>query len=119
MGRCRIVTPESVRLPLSDGDFLTVKKELNAGEYHALVTEGAAGKPFAVVIAYLVGWSLVGLGDQPIAYSLTQSGDERRDVLGSLDVPTIVEIVAALDAHQAANERAIQEKKTIPEPVPA
>jgi len=63
MGRCRIVTPESVRLPLSDGDFLTVKKELNAGEYHALVTEGAAGKPFAVVIAYLVGWSLVGLGD--------------------------------------------------------
>jgi len=27
-----MVTPESVRLPLSDGDFITVKKELNAGE---------------------------------------------------------------------------------------
>jgi len=119
MGRCRVVTPESVRLPLSDGDFLTVKKELNAGEYHALVVESAAGKPFAVVLAYLVGWSLVGLGDQPIAYSLTQSADERRDVLGSLDVPTIVEIVAALDPHQAANERAIQEKKTTRELVPA
>jgi len=117
MGRCRIVTPDAVRLPLSDGDFLTVKKELNAGEYHALVTEGVSGKPFAVVIAYLIGWSLVGLGEQPIAYGLHQSTDERRDVLGSLDVPTIVEIVAALDAHQAANERAIQEKKTTHEAV--
>jgi len=117
MGRCRVVSPESVRLPLSDGDYLTVKKELNAGEYHKLVTEGAAGKPFAVVIAYLVGWSIVGIGGQPLDYRVEQSTDERRDVLGSLDVPTIVEIVAALDAHQAANERAIQEKKTTREPV--
>jgi len=117
MGRCRVVSPDSVRLPLSDGDFLTVKKELNAGEYHALVIEGVANKPFAVVIAYLVSWSLVGLGEQPIAYSVHQSTDDRRDVLSSLDVPTIVEIVAALDAHQAANERAIQEKKTTREPV--
>ena len=53
--------PTSVRLPLSDGDYLTVKKELNAGEYLDLVTDGAAGKPFAVLLAYLVGWSLVGL----------------------------------------------------------
>ena len=32
MGRCRVASSDVIRLPLSDGDFLTVKKELNAGE---------------------------------------------------------------------------------------
>lgn len=116
MARCRIVLPDTIRLPLTDGDFLTVKKELNAGEYIDSVTEGAAGKPFASVVAYLVSWTLVGINDAPLAYALGMSADERRDVLRSLDVATLVELVQAIDAHVAANERAVQEKKRMPEP---
>lgn len=116
MARCRVVLPDTIRLPLSDGDFLTVKKELNAGEYIDLVTEGAAGKPFAVVVAYLVSWTLVGINDAPLAYSLGLSSDERRDVLRSLDVATLVELTGAIDGHANANERAVEEKKRTREP---
>jgi hypothetical protein len=116
MGRNRIVSPETIRLPLSDGDFLTVKKELNAGEYIDLLTDSAAGKYFAKQLAYLVGWTLVGHNDAPIPYSLIQSLDERRDILRSLDTATMVELVQAINDHEAANERAIAEKKRIPEP---
>jgi hypothetical protein len=111
MARCRVVSPDTVRLPLSDGDFLLVKKELNAGEYIDSLTEMGAGKALAVVVAYLVSWTLVGVNDTPIAYHLGLSTDERRDVLRSLDVATLVEITQALDAHATANERAIAEKK--------
>jgi hypothetical protein len=119
MGRCRIVSPESVRLPMSDGDFLTVKKELNAGEYVDYLTDRAAGKFFALQLAYLVGWSFVGRGGVPIPYSLDQAIDERRDTLRNLDTATMHEIVTAIQAHEQANELAVQEKKTPPEPVPA
>ena len=115
MARCRVVLPDTVRLPLTDGDFLIVKKELNAGEYIDLVTEGAAGKPFAAVVAYLVSWTLVGVSDAPIGYHLGLSTDERRDVLRSLDVATLVEISTAITAHVDANERAVQEKKRTPD----
>lgn len=119
MGRCRIVSPDVVRLPISDGDFLTVKRELNAGEYVDYLTDRAAGKFFALQLAYLVGWSLVGHGGAPIPYSPDQAIDERRDTLRSLDTATMHEIVIAVQAHEQANELAVQEKKTIPEPVPA
>jgi hypothetical protein len=116
MGRNRIVSPGTVRLPLSDGDFLTVKKELNAGEYLDLLTTSAAGGFFAKQLAYLVGWTLVGHNDAPIAFHLGLSLDERRDILRSLDTATITEIIAAIKQHEAANDLALEEKKTIPEP---
>ena len=115
MGRCRIVSPETVRLPLTDGDFLLVKKELNAGEHIDSLTDQAAGKALAAVLAYLVSWTLVGVNDAPIAYTLGLSSDERRDVLRSLDVATLVEITTAIEAHVQANERAIAEKKRTPD----
>lgn len=115
MGRNRVVVPESIRLPLSDGDFLTVKKELNAGEYVDSLLDQTAGPRFAVLLAYLVGWSFVGERDQPLAYSVVMPADERRAILRSLDVATLVEIVAAVEAHAAANERAVQKKKPSPD----
>jgi len=103
-------------LPLSDGDFLTVKKELNAGEYVDYLTDRPADRVFAAPLAYLVGWSLVGVGGEPIPYSMGQSRDERRDVLRSLDQVTMLEIVKAIDAHASSTDRTVEEKKTIPEP---
>ena len=118
MGRNRVVSPETIRLPLSDGDFLTVKKELNAGEYIDLLTaqQQQGGQYFAKQLAYLVSWTLVGHNDAPIAFHLGLSLDERRDVLRSLDTATMTEITAAIKAHEAANDLVREEKKRIPEP---
>lgn len=115
MGRNRDVPPETVRLPLSDGDFLTVIKELNAGEYLDMLENQAAGQQLARVIAYLVSWTVVGAGDTPIPYSVQMSRDERRSVLRGRDVWTLVEITQAIEAHHATLEHRIQEKKRVQE----
>ena len=113
MGRCRMVTPESVRLPLSDGDFITVKKELNAGEGLDLEAEPAP-RTLPVILAYLVGWSFVGAGNEPIPYSPMQSVDERRATLRALTLSRMQEIVAVLEPHVAATQKTVEEKKTTP-----
>ena len=118
MGRCRVASADVMRLPLSAGDFLTVKKELNAGEGLDLEAEPAP-RTLAVILAYLVGWSFVGADNTPIPYSIMQGLDERRATLRALDTATMDEIVEALAPHVRANRRAVEEKKTIPEPVPA
>lgn len=111
MGRCRVVAPELVRLPLSDGDYLDVTKELNAGEYVDMLTALSERKVFAKPIAYLVAWSLVGLDGQPLPYDLELPEDVRRSTLRSLDKATIREISAALDKHEAAEQQALDAKK--------
>jgi hypothetical protein len=113
MGRNRDVPPETVRLPLSDGDFLTVIKELNAGEYLDMIENQAAGLQLARVLGYLVSWTLVGANDTPIPYSVQMSMDERRSIVRGRDVWTLVEITQAIEAHHATLERNIQEKKRV------
>jgi hypothetical protein len=106
MGRCRLASADVIRLPLSDGDFLTVKQELTAGE--GLDLEGEpVPRTLPVILAYLVGWSFVGEDDRPIPYSPMQSVEERRDTLRSLDTATMDEIVEALAPHLRANRRAV------------
>jgi hypothetical protein len=111
MSRCRVVAPEVVRLSLSDGDYLDVNKELNAGQYLELLTALVDRKPFAKAIAYLVSWSLVGLNGQPLPYDLDMPEEERRATIGALDKGTVREITAALDKHEAAEQAAVDTKK--------
>jgi hypothetical protein len=111
MSRCRVVAPEVVRLSLSDGDYLGVNKELNAGQYLELLTALVDRKPFAKAIAYLVSWSLVGLNGQPLPYDLDMPEEERRATIGALDKGTVREITAALDKHEAAEQAAVDAKK--------
>jgi hypothetical protein len=106
-----VVAPEVVRLPLSDGDYLDVNKELNAGQYLELLTALVDRKPFAKAIAYLVSWSLVGLNGQPLPYDLDMPEEERRSTIGALDKNTVREITAALDKHEAAEQAAVDAKK--------
>lgn len=114
MGRCRVVAPEVVRLPLSDGDYLDVQKELNAGQYVELLGALMDRKPFAKAIAYLVGWSLVGLNGGPLPYDLDLPEEERRSTLGALDKATMREIAATLDRHEAAEQAVLDAKKKTP-----
>lgn len=111
MSRCRVVQPEVVRLSLSEGDYLDVQQELNAGQYVELLGALMDRKPFAKAIAYLVGWSLIGLNGQPLPYDVDLPEETRRATLGALDKATMREISAALDKHEAAEQTAVEAKK--------
>ena len=117
MSRCRVVAPAVVRLPLSDGDYLDVQRELNAGQYVELLGALMDRKPFAKAVAYLVGWSLVGLDGGPLPYDLDMPEDARRGTLGALDKPTMREIAAVLDRHEAAEQATLDAKKKTSAPL--
>ncbi len=115
-GRCRFVQPDVVRLALSDGDWIDVKKELNAGESRKVFTrlvkamhfnEKAEVDPDQVglskVVEFLVGWSLVDAQGKPVPVS--------EAAINNLDAATYAEVVKAIDAHEAAGEAAREEAK--------
>lgn len=106
--------PAIVRLPLSGGDYVDVQQELNAGDYFDLLVAMGDRKPFAKILAYLIGWSLVGGEGQPLPYSLDQSEAERRDTVRSLNKATMRELIAVIDRHEKAEEAAIEAKKKTP-----
>ena len=107
--RCRFVDSDVVRLPLSGGEWLDVKSELNAGEarriFSTLVKEMNAGEvtkldPERVgltkLVEYVVGWSLLNKRGQPQAIS--------ESAFNALDQDTYAELIAAVDAHDARVE---------------
>lgn len=110
MARCRVVHPDVIRLPVSDGDWIDVKRELTAGEYHAFLLDLSDRKPFAKILAYVLAWSFVGLEGQPLPYA-GLSEDDRRDIVRSLDKATVRELIATLDRHEVAQDAALEEKK--------
>lgn len=115
MARNRFVRPQTVRLELSDGDWIEVKKELNAGEHRRvfgrLVKDMRAGEraqldPEQVgltkVVEYLVAWSLEDNG-KPV--EITEGA------INSLDAQTFGEIVKAIDEHEARVDAEIEARK--------
>lgn len=130
----RFVSPDVVRLPLTDGDWIDVKKRLNTGEQRRVFAKMARDMVpgekvkldpeqvgLAKVIEYLIAWSFTDNG-KPVALS--------PDALGNLDVDTFNEIREAIEAHEEIqdaerekekNERAggPASKPTSPSPVDA
>jgi len=118
--------PEIVRLPLSDGQFIDIKKRLNHGEredlfarWSPLVTPGEPMKMqrkevrTAKVLAYLVGWSATTDG-QPIPYALEMPEAVRLDTLHNLDPDTFSMIHDAIEAHEETIAQARAAQKKIP-----
>jgi len=117
MGRNRFVQPEIVRLELSDGDWVDVKKRLTVGEeraaFQAIVGEvnQATGwrRPnvemvgIAEMVAYIVRWSFRDAQDLPVLPTVT--------TIKSLDAASFNEIEAALEKHVAAVEAEAQATK--------
>jgi hypothetical protein len=115
---CRFVQPIVVRLPLTEGDWVDVKRDLTFGEqqqmFSAMRRRYAPGElpmldPASVtsarVLAYVVSWSLVDSHGTPVALS--------PGALNSLFPDAVNEIRDALDAHVDARERELaDEKKT-------
>lgn len=118
----RFVRPETRTLTISDGDTLTVKKVLNAGEvrasYRRMLQAGGGGRAakeaIAVheVIAYLLDWSLTDDAGQRVEIR-GLSADDLLHVLDSLDADAFDEIHAAIQRHEVemAAERAEAKKR--------
>jgi len=118
MARSRFVVPDVVRVPLSDGDWLELKRELNAGEqrriFTGLVKTMQAGEkpelnPEQVgktkILEYVVAWSLRDAADKPVPFSAS--------ALDNVDPDTYSEIMAAVDAHDEAADKAREERKNV------
>jgi hypothetical protein len=103
--RCRFVLPEQERLPLSGGEWIEVKRELNAGEQRhvdacrfkqtrvgELPTLDYERVGTTRILAYVTGWSMVGFDGRPEPFD--ESG------LHQLDMDTYLEIERAIDAHE-------------------
>lgn len=126
MSRPRGVMPERVRLPLSDGDYVDVKKRLTAGEYRKLIYAQFKDTPVgekatldytklgtSKLLAYILGWSLISVVDeQPIPYDPQDPEELRQSVLDDLlDQDTYRELLAAVTAHEEREEAALEAQK--------
>src|SRR5262245_14717959 len=121
----RFVRPETVRLDLTNGDWILVKKRLTTGETRAAFARQFKAAPdggrpeldltaigLAKIVAYLLDWSLtddagvvVSIRDQP--RSLVEQ------TVDGLDSQTFNELRAAIDAHEDREVAAMaDEKKT-------
>lgn len=116
MARCRFVQPDVVRLSLSEGDWIDVKKELNAGENRRVFSrlvktmhfnEKANVDPDQIglskVIEFLVGWSLTDVQGKPVPVS--------EPAINNLDAATYAEIVKLIDAHEEATDALREQEK--------
>ena len=113
MGKCRFVTPETVRLELSDGDWIEVKKRLSWGEQQKL-----SGSTFGGVrgvgggeTEFTMEWEryqVLRLATWIVDWSFTDAKGKQvkvsRDAIGNLDQGTAEEIDVALTGHIEAQE---------------
>jgi hypothetical protein len=111
--KSRFVQPEIVRLELSDGEWLEVKKRLTVGEerrifgsmVQSVKQDGTSYMPNmdmigkAELLAYIVEWSFKDAQDKPVKFS--------SDALDALTPEAYKEIEAAVDKHKAAVEEAL------------
>jgi hypothetical protein len=116
MPRCRVVQPDVVKLPLSEGDWLEVKKQLNFGDhtraaiklYGRTLADGSREPDIETLgmsmeMAYIVAWSFRDADDKPIPVSFS--------ALESFDRETVREIEAAVSTHAAAVTKEIADRK--------
>lgn|SRR5678815_1670323 len=113
------VNPTVTRIPLSRGRWIDVKTELTAGEkrhvFGRLVKEMRSGESalldpeqvgFTRLAEYIVGWSFTSNGK---VVPVTESA------INGLRPDIYVEIVAAIDAHEAAIDALNEAKKKDPD----
>jgi len=114
MGRPRGVKRDTVRLDLSDGDWIDVRCELTVGEERVMNLSGITFRAdgtaeinalgsFITAATYITAWSLVSAENGlPIPWLINTNIKQRAEVLSVLDKATMGEIDAAIAAHQAA-----------------
>ena len=125
--RSRFTRPDVTHLQLANGDTLTVKRRLTAGEQRAMFarmypTRGEKGElaldrmqiDLSTMLAYLVDWSLTDDDGQPVPIRGLPP-EELAPILDSLTPEDFREIAKVIDAHSDAMEAfRAAEKKTEP-----
>lgn len=118
MSATRVVAPESDRLTLSNGDWVEVKRRLNAGENRRVVARSQfAPVVFTLyeVVMYLLDWSLVdAVGKKLPIKPVDDDGvsKETEASLDSIDPDDYNEIFLAIEKHKKEQKaRRDQEKK--------
>ena len=117
----RIRRPETVRIPLTRGDWILVKKYLTAGEtrrvFRRMIRKGATGDEIdslqvglSKMVVYLVDWSITDADDQPVIIR-GQSEDMIADVLEMLDVESFAEVLKAIEVHERTMELEREDEK--------
>jgi hypothetical protein len=115
VGRCRFVRPNTVTLPLSEGDWIVVKERLNAGEQRALVERSWHDTPdadgqfhvnppragLALLTAYLIDWSFTDHAGDPVPIRGLSAAELER-VIDNLEPPDYNELRNAINAHTEA-----------------
>lgn len=123
----RVHKPDTVRLPLSGGDSILVKRYLTAGEHRAVLRASlqplAAGETpklemdadafgIALVLAYLLDWTFQDADGSPLVIA-DQAPETVRAVLERIDAGAYDEVQGAIQRHQVAMKAALEaEKKT-------
>lgn len=121
----RFVKNESAKLPISEGDFVIVKKRLSHGEredmFAVMAPLATPGEGFklqrrevrtAKVLTYLIGWSLTD-EDQPVPMSELMTEDERTSTIRSLDPDTFDEIYEAIEQHEESMTKKADVQKKV------
>ena len=124
MARSRIVRPDTVTLPISEGDTITIKRRLSAGDrldalqrMYRDTDRGRLWDPvqsgMALMLAYLVDWTLVNEDGSRLSIA-GKSPTELEAILRLLYFEDFAEIRDAINAHDdaMAAERA-EQKKTL------
>jgi len=107
------VTPQIVRLPLSDQQWIDVKGELTAGEERAMFAAmgnvsptmrlAGSGVREQWIVAYVLGWSLTDEDGRPVAFSA--------GALDALRGDRLAELWDAVNAHDERVRGARDEEK--------
>jgi hypothetical protein len=119
----RFLKPEIVRLNLTGNDWITVKRQLTAGEQRRVfartVKAVKAGQPIEIdlelagissLVEYLIDWSFTDHEGKPVVIR-DMPREYVMDVLNSLDADSFNEITEAISAHE---KTIAEEKKTRP-----
>ena len=113
MSRARTRHPESVRIDISGGDWILVKKHLTAGEQRLIYSRMMRADPAAIgvidplkvgiakLLGYLLDWSFVDADGKPMVIR-DQPEPMVTAQLDALDAETFSELVAVVDAHADA-----------------
>lgn len=121
-----LVQPGETLIPLDGGKSMTVKTKLNAGETFDLMAASVAGNghvtpgekpridpnraPFALVLAYLLAWTLTDDAGQVLDLPRPIPDDEtnaraRRSALRAIEFDRVTEILEKVTAHDAATRK--------------
>lgn len=123
----QIRQPESIRLDLTQGDWLLVKKRLNSRESRQVLSDMVKSMPagerpqldpmqvqISQIVQYLLDWgTFTDAAGKPLVIR-DKSSDEIRGILDNLDADDVSEIAKAIDEHHKAMEAEREEEKKNP-----